>query len=153
MYKRGGRLTIVRGTPDLRGIEAAMSKRQTWGYRSFGIGLVLSIVFFIVSAVSSGTGLKSAFLAAAMVCVVAAANGLAVGISGDIRVGKWTGLVVGAVGLVVWGIVWLARQCSAGDLACNDLKTSFGWAALFSAIAAVASLFPQLFGGSSAPAS
>lgn len=130
-----------------------MSKRQKWGYGSFGVGLVLAIAFFAASAASSGAGLKSGFLAAAMVCVVAGANGLAVGISDKIAVGKWTGLVVGAVGFVAWGIAWLADRCSAGDVSCTDLKTSFGWAAIFSAIAALASLLPGLFGGSSAPTS
>ena len=130
-----------------------MSKRQKWGYGSFAVGLVLAVIFFILFGTSSGAGLKSAFLSAAMVCVVAAANGLAVGISDKISTGKWTGLVAGGIGFVIWGIVWLADSCSAGDIVCTDMKAAFGWAAIFSAIAAVASLFPSLFGGSSAPTS
>jgi hypothetical protein len=119
-----------------------MSTRQKWGYGSFAVGLVLAIVFFAAFAASSGEGLKSALLSAAMVCVVAGANGLAVGISDKVSVGKWTGLVVGALGFAVWGIAWLAGQ-----------NTPFGWAAIFSAIAGLASLFPAIFGGSSAPRS
>jgi len=149
MYARGA-ANYRRSTLDLRGIEAAMSKRQKWGYGFFGGGLVLAVAFFAASAASSGEGLKSAFLAAAMVCVVAAANSLAVGITDNVKAGKWTGLIVGAVGLVAWGIAWLADQCSAGEVACTATKSSFGWAAVFSAIAGLASLLPELFGGSSA---
>src|SRR6266511_1085201 len=125
MYARGA-ANYRRSTLDLRGIEAAMSKRQKWGYGFFGGGLVLAVAFFAASAASSGEGLKSAFLAAAMVCVVAAANSLAVGITDNVKAGKWTGLIVGAVGLVAWGIAWLADQCSAGEVACTATKSSFG---------------------------
>jgi thiamine biosynthesis protein ThiC len=124
-----------------------MSNRQRWGYGSFGVGVVLTVVFFALSAASSGGGLKSAFLAAAMLCAVAGANGLAVGISDNVRVGRMVGLIVGAIGFAAWGIAWLTSQCAAGDAACSATKTSFGWAALFSAIAAVASMFPGVFGG------
>src|SRR5262245_6435479 len=127
-----------------------MSDRQKWGYGCAGVGGVLTVAFFAVAAASSDGGLKSGFAAAAMVCLVAGANGLAVGISDTVATGRWTGLVVGAVGFVGWGIAWLAKSC--GDTDCTNLKGMFGWAALFSAIAAVASLAPQLFGGSSAPA-
>lgn len=120
-----------------------MSKRQKWGYGSFGVGLGLAIAFFAAFAATSGN-LATAFLAAAMVCVVAAANGVAVGASDSVTTGKWVGLVVGVLGFVGWGIAWIADS--------SDLKASFGWAAVFSAIAALASLVPELFGGSSAPA-
>jgi hypothetical protein len=123
-----------------------MSNRQRWGYGSFGVGLVLAIAFFVASAASSGAGTKSGFLAAAMVCVVAAFNGLAVGISDRISAGRLTGLVVGVIGFVAWGVAWIADQCSAGDAStCSALNSAFGWAAVFSAIAALASLFPNLF--------
>jgi hypothetical protein len=130
-----------------------MSTRQKWGYGTFAVGLVLAIVFFIAFGASSGSGMKSALLAAAMVCIVAGANGLAVGISDKIATGRTTGLIVGGIGFVALGIAWFANQCSAGDVACTDTKTSLGWAALFSAIAGLASLLPKLFGGSSAPTS
>jgi hypothetical protein len=126
-----------------------MTKRQKWGYGCAGVGAVLAIVFFAIAFAVSDAGLKNGFGAAAMVCLVAGANGLAVGISDNLAVGRWTGLVVGAVGFVGWGIGWLAKSC--GDTDCTNLKAMFGWAALFSAIAAIASLFPQLFGGSGAP--
>jgi hypothetical protein len=128
-------------------------KMKKWGYGSFGVGLVLSIVFFALFAAVSGELFKSAFLSAAMVCVIAGAYGLAVGISGELKYGKWTGVITGALGFVVWGIVWLANSCSAGDVPCNDLKTAFGWGAIFSAIGGLAAFAPELFGGSSAPSS
>jgi hypothetical protein len=84
-----------------------------------------------------------------MVCAVAGANGLAVGISDNVKVGRMAGLIVGVVGFVAWGIAWLTDQCAAGDTACSATKTSFGWAAIFSVIAAVASMFPRVFGGTS----
>ena len=127
-----------------------MSKRQQWGYGAFGVGLVLTFVFFAVAFAVKDGGLKSGFGAAAMVCLVAAANGLAVGISDSLEAGRWTGLIVGALGFVGWGIAWLTKSCS-GEVDCTNLKDMFGWAALFSGIAGVASLFPKLFGGSSAP--
>jgi hypothetical protein len=127
-----------------------MSDRQKWGYGCAAVGGVLTIGFFAAAFALKDGGLKSGFAAAAMVCLVAGANGLAVGISDNLATGRWTGLVVGAVGFVCWGIAWLAKSC--GDTDCTNVKAMLGWAALFSAIAAVASLVPQLFGGSSAPA-
>jgi hypothetical protein len=123
-----------------------MSKVQKWGYGSFGVGLVLAVVFFVLYGVTStsDTGLKSAYLAAATICVVAGANGLGAGVADSVKTGKWVGLIVGAVAFVGWGIVWLADS--------STVKASFGWAAVFGAIGAVASLLPELFGGSSAPA-
>jgi len=123
-----------------------MSKVQKWGYGSFGVGLVLAILFFVLYAVTgdSDAGLKSGYLAAATICVVAGANGLGAGLADNVKTGKWVGLIVGAVAFAGWGIVWLVDD--------SAVKASFGWAAVFGAIGAVASLFPELFGGSSAPA-
>ncbi|NUR73383.1 MAG: hypothetical protein HOU81_21400 [Hamadaea sp.] len=121
-----------------------MSNVQKWGYASFGVGLVLAAGCYIGFAAASGAGVKTTLLVAATVFTVAAANGLGVGIADSVTTGKWVGLIVGAVGFVAWGIAWLATS--------GALKDSFGWAAVFAAIAALASMLPELFGGSSAPA-
>jgi hypothetical protein len=126
-----------------------MSDWRKWGYASFGVGLVLSIVFGAAYIATSG-GLQSGSLAAGMLCLVAAANGLAVGVSGSLKAGKWTGLALGAIGFVGWGNDWLTFTCAAADTYCTGLKTAFGWGAISSAVAALASLLPERFGDSSA---
>ena len=121
-----------------------MSNVQKWGYASFGVGLVLAAGCFIGFAAASGEGVKTTLLVAATVFTVAAANGLGVGVADNVKTGKWVGMIVGALGFLGWGIAWLSSD--------GTLKGSFGWAAVFAAIAAVASMVPELFGGSSAPA-
>ncbi|MEV6967268.1 hypothetical protein AB0M47_19385 [Hamadaea sp. NPDC051192] len=120
-----------------------MSNVQKWGYACAGVGLVLAVGTFIGFALADGEGAKTTLLVAATVFTVAGANGLGAGLADNVKTGKWVGLIVGALGFIGWGIAWL------GD---STLKTSFGWAAVFAAIAAVASMVPELFGGSSAPA-
>jgi hypothetical protein len=83
-------------------VEDAMSTRQKRGYAVFGVGFVCSIVFG-AAYIATSSGLQSGSLGMGMLCFVAAANGLAVGISDSLRVGKWTGLIVGAIGFVGWG--------------------------------------------------
>src|SRR3954452_8122891 len=101
-----------------------MSDRQKWGYGCAGVGGVLTIGFFAAAFAVSDGGLKSGFAAAAMVCLVAGVNGLAVGISDNLATGRWAGLIVGAIGFVGWGIAWLAKSC--GDVACTDTKGMLG---------------------------
>lgn len=52
-----------------------MSNRKKYGFSSFGVGLVLALLFFILSGNSEGSN-SSAYLAAAIACVVAAVAGL-----------------------------------------------------------------------------
>jgi hypothetical protein len=56
-----------------------MSKQKTWGFGSFAAGVVLAVLFGILSANSSGATATS-YLAAAIVCAVAGVAGLLVGI-------------------------------------------------------------------------
>ena len=56
-----------------------MSKQKTWGFSSFGVGVVLAVLFGVLSANSSG-GTASTYLAAAIVCAIAGVAGLLVGI-------------------------------------------------------------------------
>jgi hypothetical protein len=58
-----------------RGIEAVMSKAKTWGFSSFGVGVVLAILFGVLSGNSSGST-SSTYLAAAIVCAIAGVVGL-----------------------------------------------------------------------------
>jgi hypothetical protein len=124
-------------------VEGAMSDRRKWGYASFGVGFVLSLVFGAAYIATSG-GLQSGSLAAGMLCFAAAANGLAVGLSGSLKAGKWTGFAVGAIGFVGWGNDWLTITCAAGDTYCTGLRTAFGWGAISSVVASTVSLLPGL---------
>lgn len=56
-----------------------MSKTKTWGFSSFGVGLVLAVLFGILSANSSEAN-NTTYLAAAIFCAVAGVVGLLIGI-------------------------------------------------------------------------
>lgn len=60
-------------------IEAAMN-RKTWGFTSFGVGVVLAVFFGILSANSSGAN-STGYLVAAIACGLAALAGLIVGLT------------------------------------------------------------------------
>jgi phosphate/sulfate permease len=53
--------------------------RKTWGFSSFGVGLVLAVLFGILSANSSGAN-STAYLWAAIACAVAGVVGLLIGL-------------------------------------------------------------------------
>ena len=53
--------------------------RKTWGFTSFGVGLVLAVLFGILSANSSDAN-SGAYLAAAITCAIAGVVGLLIGI-------------------------------------------------------------------------
>jgi hypothetical protein len=57
-----------------------MSKRKQYGFGSFGVGVVLAILFGVLSANSSGSN-STAYLAAAIVCAVAGIAGLIIGLT------------------------------------------------------------------------
>jgi hypothetical protein len=56
-----------------------MSKTKQYGYGSFVAGVVLAILFGVLSANSSGSN-QTAYIAACVVCAVAGVVGLLVGI-------------------------------------------------------------------------
>lgn len=56
-----------------------MSKRKQYGYGSFAAGVVLAVLFGILSSASSGAT-STTYLAAAIVCGIAGVAGLLIGI-------------------------------------------------------------------------
>jgi hypothetical protein len=61
------------------GIEAAMSNRKKYGFASFGVGLVLAILFFILSGTDDNN--SGAYIGAAITCVVAGVAGLIIALT------------------------------------------------------------------------
>lgn len=57
-----------------------MSNRKKYGFSSFGVGIALAVLFFILMGTSSGST-SSSYLAAAIVCLVAGAAGLIIALT------------------------------------------------------------------------
>lgn len=57
-----------------------MSPAKKYGYSSAGVGAVLAILFFILYGSNTSGSNATAYLAAAIVCLVAGAVGLLIGL-------------------------------------------------------------------------
>jgi len=57
-----------------------MSAAKKYGFSSAGVGVVLSVLFFILYGSDTSGSNATAYLAAAIVCLVAGAAGLLIGV-------------------------------------------------------------------------